>query len=602
LDNRRLLLAALLSMGILFLWQVLFPQPELPRRPPQAAPAAAAPAQQPTESSRPSAARVEPSGGASTGESAPAAAPGAAAETAAEPAAPLAANEEQTAVLENDLLRAEFSNRGAQLVSLRLKSNHELDGSPLELVQHRAATPYPFALLAAGGEPHPLDAALFVVERDDSPAGASVTFRYSGSEGTAEKRFHLRPDGLLDFATSVAGGGDWSLLLGPGLRNAKAEELGSRFNRRAAVWNSAGEVELADAKRGADPRRLPGGSIAWVGLEDTYFLTAAIPESGLAEARIDPVVLVPAGGDGDAFDARRLATAGELSAEEKKLPHDLRIELAAAGEKLVGTSFWGAKQYDRLSSFPFGLEKTVRWGWLGFIARPLLAALQWIHGHLTPNYGWAIVLLTTALKIVLLPLSLAAFKSMRKMQKLNPKMQAVRERYRPKLRDKQGRFNSDMQRQMNEEIMALYRKEGVNPAGGCFPMLVQLPIFFGFYQVLSTAVELWRSPWQFWIHDLTAPDPYWVLPIVMGLSQIAQQRMTPPPPDPVQKRLMQAMPIVFTVFSLGFPSGLVIYWLTNNLLTIAQQGLYNRMRESAEEHEKASAAAASGSRKSRKRS
>ncbi|MEO8276514.1 MAG: membrane protein insertase YidC, partial [Thermoanaerobaculia bacterium] len=191
----------------------------------------------------------------------------------------------------------------------------------------------------------------------------------------------------------------------------------------------------------------------------------------------------------------------------------------------------------------------------------------------------AIVLLTMALKIVLLPLSLSAFKSMRKMQKLNPKMQAVRERWKGKLRDKNGRFNPDSQRQMNEEIMGLYRSEGVNPAGGCFPMLIQLPVFFSFYSLLSSAVELWHSPWIGWIHDLTASDPYYVLPIVMGISQIVQQRMTPAPPDPVQKRLMQFLPVVFTIFSLGFASGLVLYWLTNNILTIAQQKIYNSFKD-----------------------
>jgi YidC/Oxa1 family membrane protein insertase len=222
----------------------------------------------------------------------------------------------------------------------------------------------------------------------------------------------------------------------------------------------------------------------------------------------------------------------------------------------------------------------VRWGWLGFLARPMLWALQWIHEHVVPNYGWAIVVLTTVLKVLLLPLSLAAFKSMRKMQKLNPRMQAIREKWRGKLRDKQGRFNADAQRQMNEEIMGLYRAEGVNPAGGCLPILVQLPIFFAFYQLLSTTVELWRSPWALWIADLTAPDPYYVLPIVMGLTQIVQQRMTPAPPDPIQRRMIQAMPIVFTIFSLGFPAGLVLYWLTNNVLSIVQQGIYNRYQDS----------------------
>jgi YidC/Oxa1 family membrane protein insertase len=128
---------------------------------------------------------------------------------------------------------------------------------------------------------------------------------------------------------------------------------------------------------------------------------------------------------------------------------------------------------------------------------------------------------------------------------------------------------------MNEEIMALYKTEGVNPAGGCLPMLLQIPVFFAFYNLLSTAVELWHAPWIGWVRDLTAPDPYYVLPILMGVTQVLQQKLTPTSADPFQRRLMQAFPIVFTVFSLGFASGLVLYWLVNNVLTIVQQLIYN---------------------------
>jgi len=574
-DNRRLLVAALLSMAVLFLWQVVFPPPEPPARPVAAAPAATSSA-----ASTPAT---------SAGTAPPAASPAVAAE-APPPLAPTAAAAEERVVLENELLRAEFTNRGAQLLSLGLKSKRDLDGAPLELVQRRGDTPYPFALVDATGPPSALAGALFAVESSPAPGEPEVRFTYRGDAGDAEARYRLRVDGRLDFDVVRRGAGaGWGMLLGPGVRNTTKEELGSRFLHRSAVWLAAGEVETLAAGDAEEARRLPGTGLGWVGLEDTYFLTAAIPEAGLAEARLEPVRLVGAAANGGRVDARPIVPGVEASAEEAKLPVDLRLVLVSDGERLAGTTFWGAKQYDRLASFPWGLEQTVRWGWLGFLARPLLRSLQWIHAHLTPNYGWAIVLLTVALKMVLLPLSLAGFKSMRKMQKLAPKMQAIRERFRPKLRDKQGRFNADAQRQMNEEIMGLYRSEGVNPAGGCLPILVQLPIFFAFYQLLSTAVELWRSPWTLWIHDLTAPDPYWVLPIVMGVTQFIQTKMTPPPPDPVQKRLIQAMPIVFTVFSLGFPSGLVVYWLTNNVLSIAQQGLYNRIRERAEAREKESA-------------
>lgn len=585
MDNRRLLLAALLSMAVLFVWNEIFPPPE-PVRPP-----------------------APPTIEESAAEAAPAAARGEAATAAAEPppeadateeapeAAAIAASSEERHTLENGWLRVEFTNRGAQLVSVALLQKVDRDGVPLELVQPRSTTPYPFALVDAGGAPLATEAALYAVDADQ--VGRQLTFTYRGTEGFAEKRFRLLDDGRLDYeiAARPTGGAGWGALLGPGAR-ARADEAETRFNRRAAVWQAGGEVEVLDAGDDEEPTRLPGRGVDWVGLEDTYFLAAAIPDAGLAEVRLEPVVLVP--GDDDATLDAEAITGGELTAAQKDLTRELLVVLVADGETTSGTSFWGAKQYDRLASFPWGLERTVRWGWLGFLARPMLRALQWIHAHVTPNYGWAIVWLTVALKIVLLPLSIASFKSMRKMQKLQPKMQAIRERWRPKLRDKQGRYNAEAQKKMNEEVMGLYRQEGVNPAGGCLPMLVQLPIFFAFYTLLSTAVELWHSPWAFWVHDLTVPDPYKVLPIVMGITQFAQTKMTPAPPDPVQKRLMQAMPIVFTFFSLAFPAGLVLYWLTNNVLTIGQQAFYNRIRERAEQEEAAAAKAAKKAKKGRK--
>jgi YidC/Oxa1 family membrane protein insertase len=169
-------------------------------------------------------------------------------------------------------------------------------------------------------------------------------------------------------------------------------------------------------------------------------------------------------------------------------------------------------------------------------------------------------------------------KSMKKMQELNPKMQAIREKYRTKLKDKQGRPNIEMQQKQNQEIMALYKEHGVNPAGGCLPMLLQLPILFGFYSLLSTAIELRGAPWILWIKDLSVHDPYYVLPILMGATQFLQVRLAPQAGDPMQRRLFMMMPIVFTFLFLPSPSGLVLYWLTNNVLTILQQAVYNRLQ------------------------
>jgi YidC/Oxa1 family membrane protein insertase len=195
------------------------------------------------------------------------------------------------------------------------------------------------------------------------------------------------------------------------------------------------------------------------------------------------------------------------------------------------------------------------------------------------NYGWCIVLMTIAIKIVLFPLTHKSYVSMQKMQKLNPRMEAIRQKHRGKLRDKQGRPNLEAQRKMNEEMQQLFRDEGVSPAGGCLPIVLQMPIFFGFYQLLSNAVELWSQPWIGWIQDLTIKDPFYVLPLVMGATQFASTRMMPAPSNPTQRILITTMPIWFTIFSLGFPSGLVLYWLVNNVLTIVQQAGYNKLKK-----------------------
>jgi YidC/Oxa1 family membrane protein insertase len=555
-DNRRLFLAAILSMAVLFGWQHLFPppKPKAPAPPPAVAATTPAPA---------------------AGPAAPSGAPAAAAPTVA-PAAGLpeiVAPSESTAVLESDALHAEIRNRGAVLVSLSLKGSRDQAGTALELVERRPAGPYPLSLTLPSGAPQPLEEALFVVEQS-SPTKA--TFTYRGPLGEARKSVELLPNGLLGIEVEAKPAG-FGMLLGPGLRVRTREELADRLNPRFAVWKDSSSVQTLDPTRTKEAAEIPAGGLAWVGLDDTYFLTALIPREPLGKVRIEPVLLAPVLDDPKSFTAIDFPADGELSEEQKAMPRDFRVALGAAGERLTVLGYFGTKQYDRLAALPYGLEKTVRWGSLGIVARPLLASLQWIHAHVIANYGWSIILLTIALKILLSPLSVAAFRSMRKMQALNPRMQAIREKWRPKLRDKQGRFNAEAQRQMNEEVMGLYRAEGVNPAGGCLPMLVQLPIFIGFYNLLKNAVELWKAPWLGWVHDLSAHDPYYILPIVMGLSQLVQQRMTPPPPDPFQKRLMQLLPVVFTVFSLGFQSGLVLYWLTNNIVSIIQQQVYNKV-------------------------
>jgi YidC/Oxa1 family membrane protein insertase len=251
------------------------------------------------------------------------------------------------------------------------------------------------------------------------------------------------------------------------------------------------------------------------------------------------------------------------------------------GPLLEAQAYWGPKRYEDLKALPMpGLDRTIRWGTFGIIARPMLRLLLLIHDRVVANFGWAIVLLTVVIKLLLMPLTHKSYVSMQKMQKLSPKIEAIKAKYRGKQRDAKGRPNLESQRKMNEEMQELFKSEGVNPAGGCLPLLLQMPVFFAFFSLLRNSVELWNAPWVLWIKDLSAYDPFYVLPIVMGAAQFLQQRMTPmTTANPGQRILLNTMPIWFTVISFRFASGLVLYWLTNNVLTILQQWIYQRLKK-----------------------
>ena len=470
-----------------------------------------------------------------------------------------------------------FTNRGGELLSFVLKGGPHNVGEGLELVQKRAAPPYPFALVASDGGPLPIAQALFVAERQRRADAEELSFRYRGPLGEAAKKFVLRDDGQLELEVEARVGREWALFLGPGLRDLSAEQLTNRFARRAATWLVEGSLESEAPASAKAPTSVPGAGLRWVALEDNYFVTALVAREPWARMEMRPVLLRPAAGE-RVFTAEPLPPSDRITSDQKGLARDYEVLLIPNAGRLTATGYWGTKQYDRLVALGVGLEQTVHWGGLGFLARPLLWALQAIHRNVIENYGWAIVLLTLAIKLALLPLTHTAMTSMQKMQGLNPKVQAIRDKYRGKLKDKQGRFNPESQRQMNEEVMALYKSEGVNPAGGCLPMLLQLPVFLAFYNLLSAAVELWRAPWLGWVRDLSAPDPYFVLPIVMGATQLLQQKMTPAAADPMQRRLFQLFPIVFTVLSLGFPRGLGGYGVPTHLAPIAPQAVYHRLR------------------------
>ncbi len=225
---------------------------------------------------------------------------------------------------------------------------------------------------------------------------------------------------------------------------------------------------------------------------------------------------------------------------------------------LSATLYMGPKEHERLEAVAPHLQLTVDFGWLWFLANPLFWLLTHIHA-LIGNWGFSIILLTVLVKAVLFPLSATAYKSMAKMRKMGPEMQRIKEQH------------GDDRQKMSQEMMKFYQKEKINPLGGCLPIVIQMPVFIALYWMLMESIELRHAPFMLWIHDLSAQDPYFILPIIMGLTMFLQQQLNPTPPDPTQAKIMKMLPIIFTFFFLWFPAGLVVYWITNNLLSIAQQ-------------------------------
>ena len=572
MENRRLLLAVFLSALVLMVWYSIFPPPP-PSRVPESPPP------DPNQERVAPVPESEPSGSMLVDEG------NTRAEFEVPEAEPLIdfgqedviAEVPEHPVLETAEVRLEFSNQGAQLRSFRLKGYQAEDGETLELIRSRGSDPHPFALVTGSNKSHRLNKALFVWDREEDDGDQILRFRHRSPRGAAEKVYRLTANGLLRVEITVLGDRDWSVIFGPGLRNLSEAEASSRFVQREVGYRRGELLEtIAPAKQEAD-EFLPASGLRWVTLEDNYFLMAVMPREGVREVVVRPVY-------------QRLETDEEqprflpidTSADTEDMSREQILLLGAAGPQMEIEALFDAKRYSRLVKLSYGLEDTVRWGWFGFLAKPLYYALEWIHQNMVANYGWAIVLVTLLIRLLFFPLTHKSQESMSKMQELNPKVQAIRTKYRSKLKDKQGRPNVDAQRQMNEEVMKVYKSAGVNPASGCFPILLQMPVFFAFFRLLSTAVELRGAPWVGWIKDLSVADPFGILPILMGVTSIAMQRMMPAAPDPMQRRMMQLLPIVFTVFAFQFPSGLVLYWVTNNLLSMVQQGAMMKLKKRRE--------------------
>jgi len=289
----------------------------------------------------------------------------------------------------------------------------------------------------------------------------------------------------------------------------------------------------------------------WLAMVQHYFVSAWVPND---QAKREFYMRRVDGGNG----APQVVAAGLI----------LPVEPVAAGAKVAQsiTLYAGPQEQATLKKLADGLNLVVDYGWLTVVAAPIFWVLQAIH-NLVGNWGWAIILLTVGIKALFFPLSAASYKSMAKMRQVSPRMMQLKER-----------FGDDRQR-LNQEMMKLYQTEKINPLGGCLPILVQIPVFIALYWVLLGAVEMRDAPWMLWITDLSSADPYYVLPVIMVVSMIFQTKLNPTPPDPIQAKVMMAMPFIFGVMFFWFPSGLVLYWVVNNLLSIAQQWQITRMIE-----------------------
>jgi YidC/Oxa1 family membrane protein insertase len=286
----------------------------------------------------------------------------------------------------------------------------------------------------------------------------------------------------------------------------------------------------------------------WIAMIQHYFLAAWLPPAGELQTFFTSVR------DGSKYVIGSYTPAATVS--------------PGASHTFTDRLFVGPKLQDTLASVAPGLELAVDYGWLTIIAQPIFWLLDAIHS-LVGNWGWAIIILTILIKLAFYKLSETSYKSMANMRKLTPRLQALKDKY------------GDDKEKLNQAMMEMYKKEKINPLGGCLPILVQIPVFIALYWVLLESVELRQAPFALWIDNLSAPDPYFVLPLIMGVSMFVQQKLNPAPPDPIQAKVMMSLPFVFTVFFAFFPSGLVLYWVVNNLLSIAQQWHITRNIEKA---------------------
>ena len=576
--DKQMLIALALIFLVIFASQQFFL-----KNAPKPQPATAqqkAPAQQQSPASATAAAAVTPMPvtgppGASTGNESAASSPQEASRESAVPAKK--ASEETETVVQNDLYKVTFTNRGALVKSWILKQHKDENGNPLDLVHPAAAWRYgyPLSLFSYDGSlMQKLNTALYVPSAvGDVGTPASIDFEYSEGDLSVKKSFRFDRSFIVHVTTEVrrngalvaaypawpAGFGDEINL--PGYAAAKIEWVSDGSVHRASAetrhffksneWIANGETV--------------NGPFEWAGVSEQYFAAIFLPDAPASSSLVEFHNGIPQDEqkpDKDKiFHVLGAAVGNPAGVTSERLfvgPKALEILQSVHASSGSEAESGGA---DAVYSGP-DLSKLVDFGFFGIIAKPLFLCLKWTEEHFVHNWGWAIVALTVVINLLVFPLRYSSMKSQLKMQKAGPEIKAINDRYK-------GVPFSDTVRQQekNAEIQAVYKREGINPIAGCVPMLFQMPVLYAFYTVLAVTTELRHAPWL-WIHDLSSPDPMKLLPVFMMVTMFMMQRATPMTGmDPQQARMMQIMmPLVFGFMSFKFASGLALYWATGNII------------------------------------
>ena len=563
--EKRLLLTFALTFVVIFITQQFISRYYKPSAPPPRIEQTQPPVQTPA---------------ADTGSSAPAAsAPPAKKTLAKTPAAALAqkqASAESETSIENDLYKITFSNRGGIAKSWILKKYKDDKGKPLELINPIAAQQfgYPLSLFTYDEALRSkLNQALYVVREDTSSGHRAILFEYSDGDTSATKRFGLGESYEVRVETSVTQKGAPATAYPSWPAGFGDETVPSSYAAARIDIDREDKVERISFKKVSSGATI-NGPFNWAGSADQYFAAVFLPDDPdhVALVTHHNEIRIPKNLDKpDPNDQERVPVVGAAVG----VPGGVTSERIFVGPKALDV-ISNVRSYSAPASVvhdPNGptLEKLVDFGTFSFFAKPLFLWLRWTYEHWTGNYGWAILILTIIINVALLPLRLSTMKSGMKMQKLQPQVSAINDKY------KRYKLTDPRQADKNRELQDLYKREGVNPLGGCLPNLLQLPFLWAFYTMLGSAIELRHAPWL-WLRDLSSPSH--VLTILFMISMFAMQQITPQAGmDPAQQKMMQfTMPILLGIFTWNLSAGLSLYWAAGNLIGIVQQMAFNRTK------------------------